>query len=135
MPARRPYRGPLCTDKCDVAVTAPTDDQLPMTTLGRATDQSIVRKDIDRLHDLRHPWRRFLDFERSQMVDESIEIIQHFGRQLDARHGAYARRGVRATGFAGRSPRMRASTWLLAWVRLTVSPVASTFARRRSATR
>ena len=71
-----------------VAVTAVADDERSVAAPGRTSDQRAVGKDVERLDDLRNAPRRIGNIEGEQVVEESIEVIQDFGYQLDPDHAS-----------------------------------------------
>ena len=66
-----------------------------------------MRQDLYRLHNLADPGWRVLDLEPGHVGEKAIEIVKDFRREFDASHAAGQRRGLRATGLRGRSPRER----------------------------
>jgi hypothetical protein len=121
--------------KRDTAVRVPPNHQFTPATLAWPADERTVGQDLYRLHDLAQSCGRVVHLEPGHLVEQAIQIVKHFRREFDAGHAAGQRRGLRATGLRGRSPRERTSIHAFASSHGTVFPVASIFAQRASATR
>ena len=70
----------------DIAARLPPDHQFPLTALHRPADERGMAQYLHRLHDLADPRERVLYLEPRQVLEEAIEIVQHFRRELDAGH-------------------------------------------------
>jgi hypothetical protein len=88
----------------NMGVRSPADEKFPLGAFDRSDDQRTVSQDVYRLHDLAQPLWDVSSVEAIQVVDEAIEVIEHFGGEFDSRHPSF-----RAGGFMGFSPRPRAA--------------------------
>lgn len=85
------------------------DHQFPLAGLDSAPDLGTVPEDLDGFEHFIDAARNVL-VELRKMVEESIEVLQDLGGQLDAGHACRQRLSWRAAGLRGRSPRARAAT-------------------------
>lgn len=85
--------------KRNISARAATNEQLAPAIAGRTSDERIVGEHIKCAYDFSCPGVGIFDFMALQMAHDSIEIIDHAGRQPDARHRSSLRATGRFTGF------------------------------------
>lgn len=68
-----------------------------------------MRENLQRLDNVSDTQWHIVAFERRELVEEAVEVIEDLRRQLNTSHAPGQRRGWRAAGLRGRSPRALAS--------------------------
>lgn len=98
------------------------DDQFTLATLDLAADERALGQDLHGLSDLRDARWRIGGLETGQVLDETIEVVQNFGRQFDAGHATCQRTAGEERALVHRSS-MRDQT---APIRPSASPKSQT---------
>ncbi len=97
-----------------IASRSMPDEQFTLAAADGSTDQRACDQDLYGLQDLVDPLLCGADLEPGQVVEDTIEVVEDLGGQLDSSHVAGQPPSLRATGLRGLSPRARASRWALA---------------------
>ena len=69
-----------------VATRRPADDQLTLVSPRRPPDERVGLEHGDCLNDLADAGRRIANVVPGEVIKNAVEIVAHFGRELDSRH-------------------------------------------------
>lgn len=111
--------GPQCKDEDgvdggdvpvqrDIPTAALADHEFTLAVLDRTANGWAVCQDVEGFDDLLHPLRWSVSAVLLKVFDETLQIVQHLGRQFDACHGDVQRGVLRADGRAAFCPAARA---------------------------
>ena len=64
----------------------PADDQLALVSSRRLPDVGVGREDGNCLNDLADAGGRIANIVPGEIIKNAVEIVAHFGRELDSRH-------------------------------------------------